>query len=82
MDAPVIIPRLRSLSRLSPRDADVVLRLIEQHLMLAPVTSQSQHGLRRLRVYRRALGLPPSLSMQEEAEAVPATTPSPSRYLG
>jgi hypothetical protein len=82
MDAPVIIPRLRSLSRLSPRDADVVLRLIEHHLQLAPVTSQSQHGLRRLRVYRYALGLPPSLMLQEVSEVETEQASSSSHYLG
>ena len=65
MDALGPIPRLRSLARLSARDADVVLRLIEHRLRLSPASPTTEHGLRRLHVYRRALGLPQGVLLHE-----------------
>lgn len=70
MEAPGPIPRLRCLARLSSRDADVVLRLIEHRMRLIPPSRARQHGLRRLQIYRRALRLPQSLLWDDEPELV------------
>jgi hypothetical protein len=63
MDTAHLMPRLRCLAHLSPRDADMILRLVEQRTRLAPTAPGTQHCLRRIQVYRRVLGLPQAIVM-------------------
>ena len=59
------VPRLHTLAAMPPRDADMLLRSSER-LLRSQGTLKAHHGLRRVTVYRRVLGLPPLMVMAWE----------------
>ena len=65
------LPALHTLAALPPRDADMLLRSAER-LCLPQSGSEARFALRRITVYRRILGLPPSMNLMQMTWAASA----------
>ncbi|WP_146056414.1 hypothetical protein [Methylobacterium sp. V23] len=65
------LPALHTLAVLPARDADMLLGSAER-LYLAQPGEEQRKALRRIAVYRRVLGLPPSMQLMQERWAASA----------
>jgi len=65
------LPTLRTLAALPARDADMLLGSAERLYLAQPGHAQRK-ALRRIAVYRRVLGLPPSMGLMQQRWAASA----------
>ncbi|KQO72743.1 hypothetical protein ASG63_17115 [Methylobacterium sp. Leaf94] len=65
------LPALQTLAALPARDADMLLGSAER-MCRAQSGREQQKALRRIAVYRRVLGLPPSMQLMQERWAASA----------